>query len=193
MTSADGSRGILDLGAVRSLYDRLARGYDLMTAPHRAIGGYRLVDRAVEELGLRRGATVVDLGTGTGYALPALAARVGPTGRVIGIDISSKMLGRARERCRQEVLANVQLVQADIATYRLPQGTGAVLSAFAMEMLPDHADVIADLAGQLPAGRVTEAYRSHRPWEPMEQHTSDTTYTEILGGVVYLSVGTVWA
>ena len=40
---------------------------------------------------------------------------------------------------------------------------------------------------------VTEAYRSHRPWEPMEQHTSDTTYTEILGGVVYLSVGTVWA
>jgi ubiquinone/menaquinone biosynthesis C-methylase UbiE len=147
--------GLLSLGEVRRLYDRLAPLYDLATAPYRALGGYRLVTDAVEELRLTAGDTVVELGTGTGYALPALSAAVGPTGRVVAVDISRRMLTRARARCRRHGLDNVQLVQADIVEYRLPVGTTAVLSAFAMEMVPQYDGVIADLVDQLrPGGRL---------------------------------------
>jgi len=220
MPSDDRDPGILDLDAVQRLYDRLAPVYDLATAPYRAIGGYRLVDRAIPELRLASADTVVELGTGTGYALPALSTAVGPKGRVVAVDISARMLDRARARRRQEGLTNVELVEADIAEYRLPESTTAVLSAFAMEMLPHHDEVIARLVAQLPPGGrlavtglrdpdrwpewlirfgtwlnrpfgVTGAYRRHRPWKAVDAHTVDTTYIEMLGGVIYLSTGTV--
>ena len=204
---------------MRRLYDRLAPLYDLATAPYRALGGYQLVDQGIEELRLSPGDTVVELGTGSGYALPALSAAVGPTGRVVAIDISSRMLARAEVRCQRNGLDNVDLVQADIAEYRLPEGTTAVLSAFAIEMLPQYDSVIANLVEQLPPGGrlavtglrdperwpewlirlgswlnrpfgVSDAYRHHRPWEAVDAHTSDATYTDIFGGAVYLATGT---
>lgn len=217
--SGDRDAGIRSAGAVRRLYDRLAPLYDVAAAPYRALGGYRLVDQAIEDLRLVPGDTAVELGTGSGYALPALSAAVGPTGRVVAVDISARMLARAHVRCQRNGLGNVHLVQADIAEHRLPEGTAAVLSAFAMEMLPQYDSVIADLVEQLPPGGrlavtglrdperwpewlirlgswlnrpfgVSNAYRHHRPWEAVGAHTSDTTYTDIFGGAVYLSTGT---
>ena len=175
-----------------------------------------MAKRAVEELGLGPGDTVVDLGTGTGWALPRLADAVGPHGRLVGVDISTGMLTRARRRVAS--YDNVELVAADIATYRLPEGTRAVMSASAMEMLPDYDAVIARLARELPPdGRlavtglrdperwpewlvrfasalnrpfgVSNDYRHHHPWEATRQHTSSATYVDVLGGAVYLAVG----
>jgi hypothetical protein len=37
---------------------------------------------------------------------------------------------------------------------------------------------------------VATAYRAHRPWESVQRHAVDMTYTDILGGAVYLAVGT---
>jgi ubiquinone/menaquinone biosynthesis C-methylase UbiE len=59
----------------------VAESYDALTA---AGDAYRR--RAVEALALRPGEAVLDVGCGTGLNLPALCARVGPRGRVIGID-----------------------------------------------------------------------------------------------------------
>ena len=211
--------GVLSADAVRRLYDRLAAVYDLVVAPYRVVGGYRLVDVAIPLLRLAPGDTVVDLGTGTGHALPALAAAVGSSGRVVAVDISSRMLGRARARCARESLTNVEFIQADIADFTLPDGTTAALSAFAMEMLPHYDTVIERLIEELPTGGrlaitglrdpegwpewlvrigswlnrpfgVTDAYRSHRPWEAVDTHTVEADYTDVLGGAVYRSTGT---
>lgn len=84
--------------------------------------GDDLRSRAVDALRLRRGATVIDLCTGTGSSLPYLAAAVRVEGRVVGIDISPGMLDRARRRC--ESLRQVELVEADAA--RLPFATAAL-------------------------------------------------------------------
>ncbi len=140
---------MLDAEAVRGLYDRVAPVYDVLSCPYRLIDGRRLVRRGIRDLELRPGDTVVDLGTGTGWALPRLADAVGPSGRVIGVDISLGMLERARRRVKGR--DNINLVHADIADYHLPRGTRGVLAAFAIEMLPDYDAVIARLVRELPA------------------------------------------
>ena len=59
------------------------------------------------------GASVLDLACGTGQNFPLLAARIGERGKIIGVDISSGMLKRARRRVKQAGLPNVSLLQVD--------------------------------------------------------------------------------
>ncbi len=214
------NRGVRGASAVRRLYDRVATFYDALVAPYEWIGGRRLAVRAIGELNLRPGDTVVDLGTGTGWNVPHLARAVGRTGTVIGVDLSPAMLQRARQRVdRSELTATVELMHADISNYEPPADTKAIISTFAIEMLPDYTDVIARLTTDLPdEGRiavtgmrnpnrwpqwlirigsllmrpfgVNEDYRDFRPWEAIEANTTDTTYAEAFGGVIYLAAGT---
>lgn len=135
---------ILDVGEVRTLYDRIAPGYDLAAGAYALFGARRLGSRAVDLLDLRAGDTAVDLGCGTGVNFAGLAHAVGPAGRVIGVDVSEGMLAQARRRQTvADNLTRVELVQADLREYRLPADTRGVLSTFAMEMVPEHDHVIA--------------------------------------------------
>lgn len=211
--------GVLNPAGVRDLYDRVAPYYDLAALPYRWTGAQRLIRQAVDELTLQPGDRVVDLGTGTGRNLPALAKAVGDSGQVIGVDISPEMLSRARQRVAEHDLGNVTLVEADIGTYMPPPETRAAISTFAIEMLPNYNQVIANLASVLgPGGRiatvglrhpdrwpewlvrlgsaanrpfgVADDYRTHRPWEAIQRYTTDTIYRETLGGAIYLAAGT---
>ncbi len=210
-------QGVHDAVAVRRLYDRLAPIYDLASRPYSWIGTRRLSERAIAELRLRRGDTVVDLGTGTGRNLPALAAAVGPRGRAVGVDLSPAMLERARRRVGD--LPQVELVEADMTRFQLPDGTDAVLATYALEMVREYDALVARLARECRPGArlvlnglrsperwptwavrlgsilsrpfgVTRAYRDHRPWEAVARHLVDTTYDEGAGGAVYLAAGT---
>src|SRR5262245_9423129 len=51
---------------------------------------------AIAEAGIRRGGIAVDVGCGTGRALPALRNAVGPDGTVIGLEVTPPMLAQAR-------------------------------------------------------------------------------------------------
>src|SRR3569833_1110978 len=57
---------------------------------------------AVAQARLRPGGVVADVGGGTGRALPALRAAVGPAGLVIGLDLTPQMLHHARLHRRHE-------------------------------------------------------------------------------------------
>jgi len=213
------SDGVLDAGEVRTLYNQVAPIYDIAAAPYGPLGGRRLAQRAIAELRLEPGDTVIDLGTGTGWNLPLLSEAVGTNGHVIGVDISTGMLNRARHRLDRHDITNVDLVEHDIATYQPPIAPNAVVSTFAIEMLPDYHDVINHYINTLaPNGRiattglrhperwpewvitlgtmfmrifgVSAAYRQHRPWETIHAHTEDTTYEERFAGVNYLAAGT---
>jgi SAM-dependent methyltransferase len=68
------------------------------------------------------GEAVLDIGCGCGATLLELAGRVGPSGNVLGVDISAPMLERARERVQQSVLKNVQMTRSDAATHAFASG-----------------------------------------------------------------------
>jgi SAM-dependent methyltransferase len=76
----------------RATYDRIAAVYDLAENPFE----YRARNRALRLLAVRPGERVLDIGPGTGHALAALAGGAGPSGQVIGVDLSARMLARAR-------------------------------------------------------------------------------------------------
>ena len=77
-----------------------ARYYDLLLNVA-SLGRYpRLVEAAIEKMGIERGQSILDLGSGTGKNDCLIAGKTGPGGRVVGLDISNEMLRRARTRCR---------------------------------------------------------------------------------------------
>ncbi|MEV7391974.1 methyltransferase domain-containing protein [Streptomyces sp. NPDC091215] len=129
---------------------------------------------AVARIGLRSGQYVLDLGCGTGLALPALRAQVGEAGVVVGLDLTPAMLTAATREGRD---AEAQLLLADAC--RLPLPTGAVHGLFSAGLInhvPDPAAALREWArvttpeGVLllfhPSGRAERAARHGRPLDP---------------------------
>jgi demethylmenaquinone methyltransferase/2-methoxy-6-polyprenyl-1,4-benzoquinol methylase len=68
--------------------------------------------RAVELLNLKRGDRVLDVGCGPGGSFPFLVQAVGPTGQVVGIEISPDHSELARRRIARNQWENIQVVEA---------------------------------------------------------------------------------
>ena len=142
-------------------YDRIAPVYDWLAAAP-VVRGWRR--RAADALALSRGDTVVEMGCGTGANLRYLRERVGPEGRVIGLDRTPGMLDVARRRVARHGWTNVSLVRGD-ATRPPVDGVDAVLGSFVVGLLPDPATAVDRWIDSLePGGRVAvlEAGRSDR-------------------------------
>jgi ubiquinone/menaquinone biosynthesis C-methylase UbiE len=77
-------------------------------------------DEAVRALKIARGATVADIGAGSGYITMLLSAQVGPTGRVYANDVQPQMIEILRHRLADRKITNVTLVQGEIDDPRLP-------------------------------------------------------------------------
>jgi len=106
----------------------------------------RYGERTVERLALRPGARVLDVGCGTGAsALPA-AARVGPTGKVIGIDLAERLLEIARQKAASRNLSNVEFHFGDMERFGYPdRHFDAVVCVFAIFFVPDMAMQLREL------------------------------------------------
>ena len=128
-------------------YDLTSRFYPVPGYPQRA---QRL--QAVRALGLRPGATVVDVACGTGLNFSLLEQAIGPNGRIVGVDLTDAMLAQARHRIETNGWRNVSLVQADAAEFDFPTKLDAILSTYALSHVPDCGDVIAHGAAALSRG-----------------------------------------
>ena len=91
---------------------------------------------AVKRLDLKRGDLVVDIGCGTGLNFPWLQEAIGPEGRIIGVDLTDAMLEQARLRVAKAGWKNVELVQADAASYEFPAQVNGILATFALTFIP---------------------------------------------------------
>lgn len=78
-------------------------------------------ERVLDQLALRPGMTVADVGAGTGYYTARLSARLGPTGEVIASELQPEMLRNLAARLGREQLTNVRLVRADDHRANLPE------------------------------------------------------------------------
>ncbi|WP_344807032.1 class I SAM-dependent methyltransferase [Allohahella marinimesophila] len=135
-------------------YRRLAPVYDHGLLLYELVGMRlrRYRREAVAGLHLQPGDTVVDLGCGTGVNLPLLLGAVGPTGRIIGVDLSPEMLEQAQRKIDAEDWCNVELVASDMVDYVFPPHVDAVLATLALATIPDYDSVIRTIASALPPG-----------------------------------------
>src|ERR1700674_1021108 len=122
---------------------------DIMLAPVSDI----LIDRAKAKAGER----IVDVGCGSGATTIALAQKVGPTGQVVGIDISAPMLARAREIAPAGLRADFVLADATVYPF-VSASFDLLVSRFGVMFFAEPALSFANLRKALrPSGRLTFA------------------------------------
>jgi ubiquinone/menaquinone biosynthesis C-methylase UbiE len=139
--------------AAQQFYGRWADLYDALARSTPGLGHLR--GRAADALALEPGDTVVEMGCGTGANLPYLRERVGPEGRVVGLDFTRGMLGRARDRIDREEWQNVHLLQADATEIEFRESPDAIVATFVVGMLGDPEEAVNRWADQLaPGGRL---------------------------------------
>src|SRR5271169_4443398 len=181
-TEPDASKGYLDLLGSSAAEDE---GPAKNTGPIQAVWassiGSMLYDNAqalsrrflsslqhpIEWLNIPQGGIALDVGAGPGSITASLARAAGPDGLALGVDISEPMLARA---VRAEAGPQVGFLRAD--AQRLPlrdQTVDAVVSIAVLQLVPDPAAALAEMARVLRAGgrlavMVPTAGRAARFW-----------------------------
>jgi SAM-dependent methyltransferase len=107
-------------------------------------------------LELKPGETVLDLGSGAGIDAFLAAEKVGPTGRVIGVDMTPQMLERARRNAASAGRTNVEFREGRLEALPVEDGSiDAVTSNCVINLVPDKAAVFGEVARVLkPGGRM---------------------------------------
>jgi ubiquinone/menaquinone biosynthesis C-methylase UbiE len=200
---------------VRRRYNRLAKFFVLFEwlflLPR------RIRERAVARLELRPGASVLEVGCGTGRNLAPLVAAVGPEGRVYGVDLSEGMLAEARELCAREGFGNVTLIRSDAASYELPEAVDGVIFSLSYAVIPHHREALRHawarlraggrlvvMDAKLPSGLAGKLLRPFvvwvsrltvlgnpdvRPWDELKELTAEVGYEEAQLGTYYVCRG----
>lgn len=106
--------------------------------------------------GIRKGETVLDLGSGAGFDCFLAARDVGPEGRVIGVDMTPEMLEKARGNAARAGIANVEFRAGEIE--KLPIANNSidlVISNCVINLSPDKPQVFREIQRVLkPGGRM---------------------------------------
>lgn len=137
----------------RSLWNDLSAAWDRWHPVFEA--GAEPVTRLLLDVGaVRPGATVLDVASGTGEVAVAAAERVGPQGRVVGVDLAADMVAVARRRGAAH--PQLSFTQGDAEDLGLPPASfDTVLSRWGLMFLPDRARGLRGLGGLLrPGGRL---------------------------------------
>jgi SAM-dependent methyltransferase len=143
--------------------------------------GRDVTDALVEYARPKPGMKVLDLASGTGEPAISLAARVGSTGHVTALDLSSELLQIASERAQQRGLTNFATQQAD--AHQLPfsdQSFDLVTSRFGVMFFQDCEKAFREVHRVLKP----EARACFLAWGPFEQ-----PYWSSMIGVVIKHVG----
>jgi ubiquinone/menaquinone biosynthesis C-methylase UbiE len=202
-----------DRDAALEQYRRRAGVYDLELAFFEPIR--RL---AISRLDLRPGDVVFDVGCGTGLSLAMLRQRVGPKGRIVGIEQSPEMFEQARRRVARARWARVTLTCSPVEDADLRIKADAALFHFTHDIL-QRPEAIANVLSHLkPGARVVAsglkwaapwlmqpvnllvlpaALRSvtslaglDRPWQRLQKQLGRMTVESRLLGGAYVASGT---
>jgi demethylmenaquinone methyltransferase/2-methoxy-6-polyprenyl-1,4-benzoquinol methylase len=136
----------------RRSYDRISRFYDYFAAPFER----KYAQMALEQLSLKEGETVLEIGFGTGHCLQRIAQSIGQGGRACGLDLSPGMLEVTRRRLSKAGLMDrVALHCGDAAQLPYEDGTfDAVFISFTLELFdtPEIPQVLTEVKRVLKAG-----------------------------------------
>jgi cyclopropane fatty-acyl-phospholipid synthase-like methyltransferase len=129
--------------------ERYAKSFD-----DPARDAWQMPSRVIEALALSPGASVADIGAGTGYFSVRLAKAI-PGGTVYAVDVEPSMLDHIRKRAHGDGLENVVTVQASGSSPNLPRPVDVVLVVDTYHHLPSRPAYFRELQKSLvPGGRV---------------------------------------
>ncbi len=135
---------------------------------------------------VRPGEVVLDLGSGPGLDCFLAAERVGPRGRVIGVDMTPDMIERAQSNARQGGFDNVEFRLGDIEDLPVPDASvDLVISNCVINLSPDKARVLREAFRVLrPGGRLVVADIVLEGELPEPLRGSVEAYTGCAGGAL---------
>jgi arsenite methyltransferase len=103
--------------------------------------------------GLKPGETVLDLGSGAGFDVFLAAQQVGKTGKVIGVDMTTKMISRARENAARNNITNVEFRLGEIENIPVPDNTvDVIMSNCVINLSPEKQKVFNESFRVLKSG-----------------------------------------
>ena len=136
--------------------------------------------------GVAPGQTVLDLGSGAGFDLLIAAETVGPTGRVIGVDMTDEMLAAARRHVEAAgVSERVELRRGMIES--LPVADGSVdwvISNCVINLSPDKPAVFREIARVLAPGGRFSVSDIVVEWLPEWLRAHETAYSACIAGAI---------
>jgi demethylmenaquinone methyltransferase/2-methoxy-6-polyprenyl-1,4-benzoquinol methylase len=203
----------MDTELVKTKYRRIASCYDVVTLALFS----KIRSRAIARLALKPGETVVDFGSGTGLSFAQIEQAIGPTGRLIGVELSPTMLAKAREKIAHHGWQNITLLEANAEEVDLaPASVDAVLSFYTHDVMSSRRAVKRAVRALRPGGRfvasgtrlvgdgrgrlvdpITLAYAGMaitqpltvRPWQQLEDVLGPLAVEEHLLGSSYIAYG----
>ena len=204
-----------DAPFVRRRYNRLAKWFVFFEWLFLLPRGIR--NEAVSWLELGAGASVLEVGCGTGRNLGLLVEAVGREGRVYGVDVSDRMLEEAEKLCQRAKWPQVTLVRADAADYTLPEPVEGVIFSLSYAVIPQHREALRQAWAQVrPGGYVVimdaklrrglvgrlvrpfVVWTSRltvlgnpdiRPWDELKELAGEIRYEEFQWGTYYICRG----
>ena len=142
--------------AVQAMFDAIAHRYDLNNTLL-SFGLHRFwKGQAVQMSGAREGETVLDLCTGTGDLAVLLARQVGPSGRVVGLDLNERMLEFGRQKIARLGASNITLLAGNAESLQFCDRTfQAITVAFGIRNVADIKKALSEAHRVLkPGGRL---------------------------------------
>lgn len=135
---------------------------------------------------IKPGETVVDLGSGGGLDVFLAAAKVGPTGKAIGIDMTPEMLALARNNAAKAGLSNVEFYESTIDKLPLPDSSvDCVISNCVINLASDKPAVFREIARVLkPGGRLAVSDIALKKPLPPEVGNDLMAYVGCIAGAI---------
>lgn len=114
-----------------------------------------------DQIGLAQGSRVVEIGCGPQGCLEQLSSRVGPTGSVVGVELSDNAVQLAREFLLQRGINNVEVRQGNAADTRLPRQQFDLATArLVLVNIPEPEKIVAEMAALVRSGGVVALHEA---------------------------------
>jgi SAM-dependent methyltransferase len=154
--SCCGTGTVLQAGQLDPITGNLYSDHEAATLPHDAVAASLGCGNPTALAQIAPGDTVLDLGSGGGIDVLLSARRVGPTGRVYGLDMTDEMLALARANQAKAGVTNVEFLKGDIEHIPLPDhSVDLIISNCVINLSPDKDRVLAEAFRVLkPGGRL---------------------------------------
>jgi len=135
---------------------------------------------------IKEGETVLDLGSGAGFDGFLAASRVGPTGKVIGVDMTPEMINRARENAAKGSYSNVHFRLGELEDLPVEDNSvDVVISNCVINLVPDKEKVFKEACRVLkPGGRLMVSDLVLRQELPLSIKNSIEGYIGCISGAV---------